>query len=368
MNILITESGTRFAKGYRFELYKRIREKGHTVCFLDQNINDMYIDKDGDKHIPLKDFASRGNKNPLKELKFIRALKKIFEKEEIDCLLVYGMKIIPAMSIAAKLAGVKKRVCVINGVGTLFMSNNFKIKLLRFIAFPMLRIAFSSSDKVLVQNQDDYELLIKSRLLPEKKAGRTNGSGVNVEQYPVVPLHPENDFLLITRVTGTKGIHEFIDAATIVKKQYPSANFHLVGPKDDWDKSIDWVKMNSAIARGIITYHGPTKDVSSFLRKSRVFIFPSFYREGVPRAVLEAMSMGRPIITTDSPGCRETVKDGINGFLVEPRNPRVLAEKICWMIENPDVVVKMSSESRKIVEEKFDINKVNQIIISTIFN
>ncbi|MCQ6280004.1 glycosyltransferase family 4 protein [Bacillus sp. EB600] len=367
MNVLITESGTRFAKGYRFELYKSIREMGHTVCFLDQSINEEYTDEDGDMHIPLKNFTLRSNKNPVREIEFINSLKKIFKKSEIDYILIYGIKIIPSMSLAAKLAGVKRCVCVINGAGTLFMSNDFKIKLLRFIAFPMLKVAFSCSDAVLFQNQDDYEIMIKLNLVTKMKARRTNGSGVNLENYSVASLNPDNNFLLITRLTEAKGIHEFIAAASMVKEKYPSSSFHLVGPKDDLDGSIDWDKVNSAISQKIITYHGATNDVTSFIRQSRVFVFPSFYREGVPRAVLEAMSMGRPIVTTNSPGCRETVKDGVNGFLVEPRNSKNLAEKICWMIENPEAVDKMGVESRKLAEKKFDINKVNQKVLFAVF-
>jgi glycosyltransferase involved in cell wall biosynthesis len=271
------------------------------------------------------------------------------------------------MSIAARLAGVKRCVCVVNGAGTLFMSNDPKVKLLRFIAFPMLKFAFRCSDVVIFQNQDDLDMMIKLRLLAKKKAHITNGSGVNLENYSVASLNPDNEFLLITRVTGAKGIHEFIDAASIVKEKYPYAGFHLVGPKDDLDGSIDWDKVNTAISQDIITYHGATDDVPFFIRKSRVFVFPSYYREGVPRAVLEAMSMGRPIITTNSPGCKETVEDGVNGFLIEPKNSKMLAEKICWMIENPEAVDKMGIESRKLAEKKFDINQVNQKVLSAVF-
>ncbi|PEU72428.1 hypothetical protein CN397_06000 [Priestia megaterium] len=366
MNVLVTESGMRFAKGYRFELYKSLKAKGHTLCFLDQNISDTYIDDEGNKHIPLSYVVSRENRNPFREVKFISSLRKIFQKEKIDCILIYGIKIIPAMSIAAKLAGVKKIVSVINGVGNLFMGDNLKIKTLRLLALPTLKVAFSICSEVLVQNQDDLEMLIEKHLVSKKKVKRTPGSGVNLERYPISPIIENNNFLLVTRITAAKGISEFIEAANKVRKIYPNANFHLVGPKDESDKSIDWKEMEFAISKGFIQYHGATKDVASFIKESRIFIFPSYYREGIPRAVLEAMSMGRPIITTNSPGCRETVKEGVNGFLIPPKNSSYLSEKIIWMIEHPEEVNSMARESRRIAEETFDINKVNDIVIASL--
>lgn len=366
MNILTTYSGARFVKNKRYELFEKIREQGHTLFLLDQNIQKAYVDEEGDVHVPLTDFTDRSNKNPLRELKFIYSLQKIFKNVKIDCIIIYGIKIIPTMIIAAKLAGVKTRVCVVNGVGTLFMSSDIKIKFLRIITYPVLRFAFINSDKVFVQNQDDYDMLIGMKLLPENKACRINGSGVNLENYPVSPLSQGNDFLLVTRVVGTKGIQEYIDAAKIVKEKYPSASFHLVGPRNEKDGSVDWEKFNTAVSRGTIIYHGETDDVISFINKSRVFVFPSYYREGVPRAVLEAMSTGRPIITTNCPGCRETVEEGINGFLIEPRNRGMLADKMIWMIEHPEAVEKMGLESRRIAEEKFNIDNVNEYMLSTI--
>ncbi len=366
MNILTTYSGPRFVKNKRYELFKKIREQGHTLFVLDQEAEEKFVDGDGDVHVPLGEHTTRSNKNPFRELKFIYTLQKIFRDVKIDCIIIYGIKVIPTMVFAAKLAGVKKRVCVVNGAGKLFMNDDFSIKLFRIITFPVLKAALRNSDKVFVQNQDDYEMLIGMKLLPENRACRINGSGVNLEKYPFSALSPGNDFLLITRVVGTKGINEFIEAADAVLERHPSASFHIVGPGDEKDASVDWEKFNSAISRGTITYHGETDDVVSFIKKSRVFVFPSYYREGVPRAVLEAMSMGRPIITTSSPGCRETVEEGINGFLVEPRNHRMLAEKMIWMVEHPEAVEKMGLASRRIAEEKFNIDRVNEFMLSTI--
>ena len=366
MNILITQSGKKFIKGYRYELFEKMRNNGHKLYHLDQDIKETYIDDDGDVHIPLVKFSDRRNRNPINEIVFIKELRKIFLQNNIECIVVYGIKIIPSMIIAAKFAKIDKRICVINGAGSLFMGDDLKIRIFRAIAFPMLKIAFSLSNNILIQNEDDYKMLINKHFLSKEKGVRTNGSGVNLQKFKVEPLSDEENFLLITRVTRTKGLHEYIKAASIVKEKYPSATFHLVGPKDDLDLSVDWNLVKDAIDRKIIIYHGETKDVISFIKRCRVFVFPSFYREGVPRAVLEAMAMGRPIITTDSPGCRETVIDCKNGFLVKPKDYEMLAEKIMWMIKNKDIVYNMGKESRKLAEDKFNIDDINDIVLKCI--
>lgn len=148
MRVLITQSGIKFTKGYRYELYERIREKGHTVCHLDQDISETFVDEDGDIHFPLKVISLRSNINPINDIKFILSLLNCLRLGKVDCILVYGVRIIPSVVIAAKLAGIKKCVCVINGAGKLFIDSSIKIKLLRLITLPMLKLAFALSNTV----------------------------------------------------------------------------------------------------------------------------------------------------------------------------------------------------------------------------
>ncbi|WP_043884613.1 glycosyltransferase, partial [Vibrio antiquarius] len=165
--------------------------------------------------------------------------------------------------------------------------------------------------------------------------------------------------LLIARLLGDKGIREYIRAANIVKKQYPTAQFQLVGPEDPSPDGISIAELNDLNIDNAVEYKGATADVRPFIEECTVFVLPS-YHEGLPRTVLEAMAIGRPILTTDVPGCRETVVDGLNGFLVERGNVEQLASRMIWFVENSEKLSGMAQVSRAMVEEKFDVNKVNE--------
>lgn len=159
-----------------------------------------------------------------------------------------------------------------------------------------------------------------------------------------------------------KGIYEYIRAATILKKRYPWAKFRLLGPFDTNPTAISETQIKAWHNSGVIEYLGETKDVRPFLADTSVYVLPS-YREGTPRTVLEAMAMGRPIITTDAPGCRETVIEGENGFLVPIKDEQALAKVMERFIQEPELIGKMGKRSREIAEEKFDVNKINATIL-----
>ena len=170
-------------------------------------------------------------------------------------------------------------------------------------------------------------------------------------------------FFMLSRVMYSKGIREYLDAATKIKKEYPDVKFMLLGACENIQDSISEDTLQKYIDADIIEYHKENPDVKQFYDKCSVYVLPS-YREGTPRTVLEAMAKGRPIITTDTPGCRETVKNGINGFLVEVKNSDALADKIKFFIENPDSIQKMGEESYKYCMEKFEVSKVNNDILN----
>lgn len=308
----------------------------------------------------------RNNTNPIKEIKALIDTSKKIKSANVDCILVYGTRMIPNVIIAAKLAKVRNIVCVVNGAGNLFMLKGLKGITLRLLSFPMLRLALKLANTVIFQNKDDYADFRKYCLINKVAAIVTNGSGVNTGEYPLLPLPDEMEFLLVTRVTGSKGVNEFLEAAKIITHQHPSVKFSLVGQKDDNDGSVDWEKLYSYHKQGVIKYHGESDDVIGHLRKCRVYVFPSYYREGVPRSVLEALSVGRPIITTDTPGCRETVINGVNGFLIAPKDVNLLVDKMIWMINNPRELEPMGRNSRKIAVNRFDVNAINKVVISKI--
>ena len=193
-----------------------------------------------------------------------------------------------------------------------------------------------------------------------------NGSGVDVTSFSVAVLPPKLCFLMIARFLGDKGIREYADAARRVKAIHPNVTFSLVGWIDDNPDAIKNEELDKWVAEGIIEYQGRLSDVRPSIMDCSVYVLPS-YREGTPRTVLEAMSMGRAIITTDAPGCRETVTHGVNGFLVPIKNVESLVSSMLYYVENPVQLTIMGAASRAIAEDKYDVHKVNAVMVNEMF-
>ena len=213
------------------------------------------------------------------------------------------------------------------------------------------------------QNPDDETLFRKFRLLPETVPSFVvNGSGVDVAEYSVAPLPDKPCFLLIARLLGDKGLREYAQAAQLVKSVYPEAVFRLVGWIDDNPDAITQRELDQWVDSGLLEFLGRLDDVRPAISGCSVYVLPS-YREGTPRTVLEAMAMGRAVITTDAPGCRETVVDGDNGFLVPVKDINALADAMIKMVDTPGLAASMGERSRRIAEEKYDVHKVNAAML-----
>lgn len=365
MKIAIMCNGLSSKPSDRTELIHLLNQMGHEVyvgAVYDGEINSYY---EQNKAKVLLIDANRNNTNPFVEIKSLLNIKNRIHKEKIDSVIIYGVKNHIAMTIGAKLAGVKKIICIVNGRGNLFKLTGIKGKIVRCMSFPLLKISYKIADGICFQNTDDEKEFISKHLIKSSfKIFVTGGSGVNLNSYQKKPLISENTFLFLARITPSKGLKEYIEAAKLVKKVYPSASFEIVGPIDAAVEKSDLnEKLFDSCEKKIVRYHGETSDVSEWMAKCRFFIYPSYYPEGVPRCAMQAIATGRPIITCDTPGCKETVKNGVNGFLVPAKDSKALAEKMIWMIEHPLEVRKMAEESRLYAEKKFDVNKINNIII-----
>lgn len=364
MRIAILCNGSSNLVTDRVELVKLIKENGHQAYvggILNGSINSYYS---ADNALFISLAASRNNTNPIKEIKSIISVKKQVKATQIDSVIIYGVKNHAAMAIGAKLGGAKKILCVVNGSGNLFRISGVKGKILRFMSFPMLKIAYGLSTSICFQNVDDKELFVQKHLIKnDGKIFLTGGSGTNLEKFPYQELPRDNRFLFLARITPSKGITEYIKAAEMVKEKYPEAVFDIVGPLDAAVESAEDGLLQKACDNGTVTYHGSTTDVPGWMGKCRFFAYPSYYPEGVPRCAIQAIATGRPIITCETPGCKETVKDGVNGFMIPAKDEKVSADKMVWMIEHPEEVEKMAVESRKYAEEKFDVNKINKMLI-----
>jgi len=253
---------------------------------------------------------------------------------------------------------------MITGLGYAFASKQFKKRMISFVMRVLYRLGLAVNHTVFFQNPDDLALFTRWGLVPVERTALINGSGVNLDQYSVAPrIIAPPVFLLIGRMLKDKGVVEFGNAAKNLKERYPQAIFRLLGPHDDHPATVPWGSIQHWIDSGDVEYFAETEDVRPFLAKAGVYVLPS-YREGTPRSVLEAMSMGRPVITTYAPGCRETVIDGENGFLVPVGDAGSLAVAMERFILQPELIERMGKRSREIAEDKYDVHKVNKVILA----
>ena len=291
---------------------------------------------------------------------------RLYTHVKPDYIFLYTIKPVIYGSLAAFFCRQAKVYSMITGLGYIFNDSGRMRLFLKQLVIWLYRLALTFTNKVFFQNPDDIRVFEELRIVKPDKVVQINGSGINIEDFSPAPL-PVGQvvFLLIARLLREKGINEYVEAAGIVKAKYPDARFMLVGwAFDDNPSAISPKQVESWRKEGLVEIYSETEDVRPFIAESSVYVLPS-YREGTPRTVLEAMAMGRAIITTNAPGCRETVKEGINGFLVPVKDSQTLAKVMEGFIIEAQLVTRMGAESRKIAEEKYDVQKVNAIINRT---
>lgn len=372
MKIVIIGTVASSFYGFRAELIYQLLSKGHSVyVFTSEYSNDDFQRIEALGAIPVAYKLNRGGLNPLADIKSTYALSKKIKEIAPDLVFSYFSKPVIFGTLAAKLAKVPQVIGMLEGLGYAFtdqpegLSN--KTKLIKRIQVFLYEIALPQLDKIIFLNPDDPKDLLESHNIKVKQVDILGGIGLDLDVYnhqPIDPIDSPINFLFIGRMLKEKGIHDFIAAAKIVKKTHPRVQFTALGSIDSSNPgALQQSELDRLISLNIINYPGQVDNVQDWIADSHVFVLPS-YREGVPRSTQEAMAIGRPVITTDVPGCRETVIDGINGFLVEKWNPQALADKIIYFIEHPEQIKKMGYESYKIAQEKFDADKVNQRLIN----
>lgn len=314
----------------------------------------------------------RTGTNPVKDIKTFIHIYQILNKVKPEYVLSYTVKPVVYGTLAAWLAQVPYRFVLFSGLGYTFqqVEETDKRSIFQKFVHALYQQALAKSSKVFFQNNDDLNLLKKLNIVQlNLPTVVVNGSGVDLNDFNVFPL-PRNEsgavkpsFLLIARLLKDKGIVEYVEASKQIKREYSDAEFHLVGSIDENPAAIEQAQLDQWIADGDIIYWGQLKDVRPAIAASSVYVLPS-YREGTSRSVLEAMSMGRAIITTDAPGCRETVITGINGYLVSVQAVTELIEAMRQFIEYPNLYEQMGSASRGIAVDKYDVRKVNAHMIA----
>lgn len=285
--------------------------------------------------------------------------KKLFKKLRPDICFFYMSKPTAFGSIAALLSGTKHFNVLVNGMENAYYRTGIKDFIVRCVMSSSYKLSAHFADNFFFQNHDDLAYFQKHHLLTKDNATVVGGSGVDMEHFKKMDLPDEPVFLMVARLLWSKGIREFLEAVTEMKKNCPQAKVLLVGGLDENDEALTRAELDEYIRKADIEYCGYSDDVRQYLNRCSVFVLPS-YHEGLPRSVIEAMSVGRPIITTDVPGCRETVINGENGYLVPVRESVPLAEKMTELSRNKELREKMAQKSYEMCLEKFEVGKVNK--------
>lgn len=371
MRILLIGTVASSFLGFRAELIRNLITKNHVVYTFTSEYSDTELEKiRALGATPVTYSLNRSGLNPLADMKTVYELSKKIRVIAPDLVFSYFSKPIIFGTLAAKIAKVPRVLGMLEGLGYTFTDQPIgisnKTKFIKEIQVFLYKIALPQLDKIIFLNFDDPQDLLNKYSIRVKNVHVLGGIGLNLKDYPYSNTYPvDTTFIFVARLLAEKGIHDYIAAAKIIKSKYPKTKFIVLGTIDEKALgALSVEELDVLIKEEIVEYPGHVDNVSDWISKSSVFVLPSYYREGLPRSTQEAMAVGRAIITTDVPGCRETVANGVNGFLVQKWNPYELAEKMIYFIEHPEQIALMGYESYKIAQEKFDADKVNKRLMN----
>jgi len=311
-------------------------------------------------------FINNKGTNPFEDIKTFMQYCKLYKKLKPDIVLNFTIKPNIYGTLACGLLNIKT-INNITGLGTLFINQNLVTKIVKYL----YKISQKKAAKIFFQNKDDFYLFINEKLVDKNKCDILPGSGVDVKKFKPIEVKKKDNifrFLLIARMLWDKGVGEYVEAAKIIKQKYQNVEFQLLGPIGvDNPKAISKDQIDKWVKEGIVNYLGVTDDVREYIARADCIVLPSYYREGIPRTLLEAASMEKPIITTNSVGCKEVVDDGINGFLCRVKDVRDLADKMEKMMNlDEEERKKMGKRGRKKVLRKFDEKIIIERYLSVI--
>lgn len=355
---------------FRLELLKRLVGAGHEVIAFapeqDPRV-EQALTEIGVRFVRIP--MVRTGLNPLEDIRTFWSLRRHFKRLKPDMVLPYTMKPIIYAGIAARTLGIREQCFLVTGLGHIFSETagrSFKALAIRHLCVRLYRLAFKRARVVFVYNDADAEDIRRYRMLPDALTPTmVPGSGVDLEHFAFARAAPGGPvFLMIARLLRDKGVVEYVEAARIVRRAFPDARFQLLGHFDSNPTAISRQEISDWVGEGILEYLGTTDDVRPYLAACNVFVLPSYYREGIPRSILEALAVGRPVITTDLPGCRDTVQPGVNGMTVRPLDVAALADAMASFARDPDLAEKMGRRSRELAETRFDVHMINRILFA----
>ena len=365
MKIAVLSSHTPSLFWFRMDMMKSFKMLGHNVYALGNEDESIWKEKFEAQGIVYRKIeVQRNGINPIKDLKTLRSIKVVLKEIKPEKLFVYQAKTIIYGGMAAKQLGITEVYPLIAGMGSVYLKNDLKTKVIRSIMNQEYRMSIQNCPAIFFQNHDDETVFRENAIVKNQPVVMIPGSGVNLDYFTVQPFPETFAFLCISRLIRDKGVYEYLEASRRLKKDYPKARFLLVGPYDSNPSAIKPEELQSYIDDGSIEYFGEQEDIRPYMAQSTVFVLPS-YREGTPKTNLEAMASGRPVITSNAPGCRETVIDKENGFLIPIKDFSALCEKMAYLLNNPNLVSIMGKKGREKAENSFDVKIVNSIICQT---
>ena len=362
--LLIFVSEDWYFWSHRLPIAQAALEAGYDVALLTRvSAHGEQIIEQGIRLIPIE--FSRSGKNPLGEWRTLLELVRVFRKEKPDILHCVAIKPVLYGSLAAKLAGIRRIVNAVAGLGHIFTAQNRNpaIKLIVVMAF---RFLLKGGCKVITQNPDDSKLLIDLKAVLPNQIVLIRGAGVDLEKFTPSNTPTGTPIVMFAaRLLWEKGAREFVEAAKILRGRGVEARFVIVGAPDNENHSaIPQAQLDAWATEPNVECWGKRTEMHRVLSECEVFCLPSYYGEGVPKVLLEAAAAGKALVTTDMPGCREVVIPGVNGLQVEPRNPIALATAIRTLLSDRELCSRMGKESRALAESEFDVERVKKQTIA----
>lgn len=368
MLVAIIGNSAQSILSFRASLVRRLIEQGHKVQAFAPDYTPRSRAAVTEMGVEPIDFRlQRSGTNPVADAWTIISLQWKLRRTRPDAVLCYFMK--PAIygTIAATLAGVPRRIVMLEGLGYGFAEDAGKLWHRRILASAMkalLRFSLIRADRTLVLNNEDRQFVTDDVGIPGRLVDNMGGIGVELDQFTPAPVREHAQvFALAARLIAEKGVHQYVDAAREIKRYHSDATFLLLGEIDDNPTSLRTEDIAAWVAEGIVEWPGRVSDIQSWLKKCDVFVLPSYYREGVPRSIQEAMALGRAIVTTEHVGCRDTVEEGVNGYLIPTRNVDQLVKALTTLIGTPGLAIRMGAASRQLAEKRFDAKRADELLI-----
>lgn len=356
--VLLVCATSKMVLHFRVDLIRKYQSEGYKVSVVafdnvyERGIRDLGVD-----------FYSVGSNNrslnPFAILSLKKKYVKIIKKVQPDVVFTFMLKPNVFGTLAAKKMGITKIYSMVEGLGDAFTYKTFKWRMICKVVSALYKHSLKIPEKVIFLNEDDRKEFIIRKLVLEEKTALLGGIGVNLSDFKSPAISFNNCFLMVARLNVAKGVYEYLQAAKLVKSEYPETVFGLLGAEGQ----IKANDIKDYTDDGAVVYYGETDDVRPYLKNCSVFVLPS-YREGFPVSIMEAAASSRCAITCDSAGCRDAVVDGYSGFVVEPRNVEVLKEKMIYFINNPEKAKEMGANARKFAEEHFSQQIINEKLYS----